>query len=439
MTLAYQAGASRDNDRATRVSLGEIGAPLYVIAWFVVQFEPFALLVPLPGSAASLLLPVLGVCVLCVAPARGVRRIPVSVPLVGLVLWMACSFLWTESLEFTFLLLRNELPALGLLWLLVGTMRPNVAAATLTCIFAGVGVWSLVTSLTLPMSSASVQGIGPEGLQEGWRGTFGHKNILGIFVVLGIGLLLAFEERPRWRPRLVLALVVVCVGTRSATAASGLAVIAVVHFWLTAIGRVRKARDRAFLRLLAIASVVAAGLLVVGILPLLVGVYGKDLTFSGRTEIWAATLEAIDDHPIRGYGIGGIWFNADSETTQALHGAIGFGASHAHNGALNLWLESGIVGLVLYILLVGRTLRLAARCLSAPRAAPYGRWAITTIVALLLMSLSEPLFRGPGLGVLVITWTVVARVANDQQRGRPIEQVEGAVPWWRLETVDSPG
>ena len=63
-------------------------------------------------------------------------------------------------------------------------------------------------------------------------------------------------------------------------------------FWLTTNGLVRTMRDRVVLEILAIASLVIAIAVVVGMLPVLVGIYGKNLTFSGRTEIWSASLNA---------------------------------------------------------------------------------------------------------------------------------------------------
>ena len=157
--------------------------------------------------------------------------------------------------------------------------------------------------------------------------------------------------------------------------------------------------------------------LVIGLLPLLVSVYGKDLTFSGRTEIWGASLDTALRRPIQGYGIGGVWFDVRSPVTMELHRKIGFGASHAHNGLLNLFLETGMVGVGLYLLVLLQTVRLSVRVLGdAPVNAAYGRWAITTIVAVQVMALSEPLYRGPLLGFAVVMWTVVARVEQDVHR-----------------------
>lgn len=64
-------------------------------------------------------------------------------------------------------------------------------------------------------------------------------------------------------------------------------------------------------------------------------ILGKDATFTGRTDIWAAAIADIVNHPL--FGCGGIEFVIVNEEVKAFH---------------SLWLsvahESGLVGLVLY-------------------------------------------------------------------------------------------
>lgn len=401
--------------------LGEFAGVCFLLLYLLVELEPFELLYPLPGAASSLLVPVGGLCALALSSNESVRTLPFSFVLVGLIAWLGATYLWAESTTFAFVILRNELPGLAILAAVAGTMRPRVIVTTLLGFFTIIGLWSAFSSLTLPDSRAAVLGVGPEaGLQEGWRGTFGHKNILGIFMVLALGLTLTMQQRRRRLPLAVL-FVAVIVGTRSATAAGGLVAVLVAFFWMTVIGGVHNTRDRVILKLMSVASLLTAIGVVVGLLPVLVGVYGKDLTFSGRTEIWAASLEAATQRPITGYGVGGIWFDVYAPTTRQLHQAIGFGASHAHNGALNLWLEAGLVGLGLYLLLTVQMIRFAIRALGTPSTAAYGRWAIITVAAVQLMALSEPLFRGAVLGITVVMWITLARIdrmARDGAQGQ---------------------
>lgn len=67
---------------------------------------------------------------------------------------------------------------------------------------------------------------------------------------------------------------------------------------------------------------------------------GKDLTFSGRTSIWIAGIAQFLQHPIIGYGV------------SASSGVVYFLGAYriAHNFWLQILLEGGIVGTILYFI-----------------------------------------------------------------------------------------
>jgi O-antigen ligase len=101
--------------------------------------------------------------------------------------------------------------------------------------------------------------------------------------------------------------------------------------------------------------------------------------------------------------------------TNALRRSIGFDAAHAHNGAIGLLLDAGIVGTALFAVVLGQAVVLVVHCLRRRETSDYGRWALLTVAALVLMSVSEPLFEGPDLGLLVIMIVVLLRVRNDER------------------------
>jgi len=137
-------------------------------------------------------------------------------------------------------------------------------------------------------------------------------------------------------------------GSLSSTGLSCSFVVLVVAAWLSAYLRQESHFSGAYLWLSGLGF---AGLLfaVTATLPTIVNLYGKDLTFSGRTNIWAATIPAIKANPIRGYGFGGVFFNHAIEPTVSIDRRAGFIAWHAHNSVLEMLLEGGLIGLVLYI------------------------------------------------------------------------------------------
>ena len=161
---------------------------------------------------------------------------------------------------------------------------------------------------------------------------------------------------------------------------------------------------------LALAGVLGV-LLVLGLLPVLLDLYDKDVTFSGRTFIWAASLDAIRDRPWLGYGMAGIWMDETNPVTADLHARIGFKAAHAHNGALDLTLQVGLVGLAAYTTLVWQALRGAVRAMAHRSTAAVGQWAVLVVSSLLLMSIAENVFLGPYLGLLAVVATVAGKAA----------------------------
>ncbi|MDQ3738159.1 MAG: O-antigen ligase family protein [Actinomycetota bacterium] len=399
-------------------SIVDLAAPAFVAIYVVLFFGPLALVFQPPGAVASVLFPVAGVVILALCPLDRVARIPISWAMASLVCWLMMSWFWTETEFSTEFQLRSQLPPLVILALVVGIMRPEVVVRTLVGTVVAVAVWTLGTSILLPMSRAAVLELGAAGnteAQQGLRGTFGHKNQMGIFMVFALCLVVAFV-RSRARPHLVVLCVGLIIGTRSATAGSGLFAVMFVGFWVAAISQQRTARERTLLGLISIMSAATAILLVVGVLPAILDIYQKDLTFSGRTYIWAETLESAAERPLHGYGFGGLWYDARSPTTADLWSRIGFPATHAHNGPIELTLQSGLVGLAFYLSLIVGVIALSLFCFGDSRRVPYGQWGVLTIVALLLMSVSEPLFTGAQTGLVAIMWTVLARTKNEALR-----------------------
>lgn len=84
--------------------------------------------------------------------------------------------------------------------------------------------------------------------------------------------------------------------------------------------------------------VLVIGLEIPALQYLVENVLGKDMTFTGRTPIWKKALELIAQNPIMGIGI------KDMDDLIQL-----IGHSHCHDYYLNLTMETGLVGLALWI------------------------------------------------------------------------------------------
>ena len=70
----------------------------------------------------------------------------------------------------------------------------------------------------------------------------------------------------------------------------------------------------------------------------------RDVTLTGRTDIWRLVFLQWLQHPILGYGLEGFWGSPDSNNVYlALHWTV----TSAHNGFLECLVELGAVGLFL--------------------------------------------------------------------------------------------
>lgn len=85
-----------------------------------------------------------------------------------------------------------------------------------------------------------------------------------------------------------------------------------------------------------------------GTLELVVGLLGRDITFTGRTDLWADLLrEPIN--PILGYGYKSFWL---SPGAAHMWDKYYYHPIQAHNGYLETYLDGGIIGLSLLLALI---------------------------------------------------------------------------------------
>ena len=222
---------------------------------------------------------------------------------------------------------------------------------------------------------------------------------------MGIVIVADTNKWTKW-PTL-LATAVMLVGSQSITGLTSAMVAVAAMTWLRAN---RKADDR----VMSIAVVVTTVIAVAGAfgaragLPIFLEATGKDPTFSGRTDIWAAVWGAIADRPVLGYGRGGLFFEPANDISIELWRQIGFRAPHGHNGVLDLTSQIGVVGLVLFGALFFSTFFAALR--SYRRDELFGTFVLVFLATLTVASLSEPVFLGPYLSLLAMLRVVTIRL-----------------------------
>jgi O-antigen ligase len=123
-----------------------------------------------------------------------------------------------------------------------------------------------------------------------------------------------------------------------------------------------------------------------------------------RLDFWKETWQIFQAHPITGVGLGNLGYYAAFVTA---------GYSSAHNIALGLLAEMGIVGFMLFVFLMAGTFRAFAQSLKIAQSdfEKHLVWgAFCSLIGALLHSLLEPNFEGVQFSVMV--WTIIGLVAK---------------------------
>ncbi len=213
--------------------------------------------------------------------------------------------------------------------------------------------------------------IGPDGAVTGMHS---HKNSAGqIALVSYLAWLVAavMNRDLRWRAIFLLGAVVwfgFLVLTQSKTSL-GIAVLAPFGMLITlqvlkTEGLVRIAFVAMLVGVAAVAWVLMLGAGLTGgeVAVLAVG----DLTFTGRTDLWEYLWNEIANHPARGFGYGSFWHTGFRYSPINFASGWVATAGQAHNGYLDLILQTGFIGLALALVAILRSIGLAIRLASRP-------------------------------------------------------------------------
>ncbi len=227
----------------------------------------------------------------------------------------------------------------------------NVLRPVLTLVLAG----SIVFVLLQP--SLAVHHETDAGIAGSWRGLTNHKNTLGM--VAGTALILWVHAGIARSLRLWvllpgLALSLIClIGSRSST--SLMTMLFAIPMMLALMRTPRGLQPYmpylvGLFALLLVVYALAVLRLVPGLEPLLEPISrltGKDLSFTGRSDIWAIIIDQVREHPWLGGGYGAYWTGPESNSPSVhFMYQLYFYPGSAHNGYLDVVNDLGTVGLL---------------------------------------------------------------------------------------------
>jgi exopolysaccharide production protein ExoQ len=313
----------------------------------------------------------------------------ISLPLMGYVGWAVASISWAVSFNQTFLVVRVLIPPVVAMSIVAAYLPRELFLRTLLRSMQFIVVLTIVGVIASP-SGRSVAVLEGVDISGGWRGYFGHKNVMSPAIVLAAVMNFAFEKDPRVRYGIFGLATLLMIGAQSVTGLAAFIFAILVWFWTGLISRGDQ-RARSIVRVATtLIGIVAVGLLL-SIVGSLLDAFGKDVTLSGRTTIWELSWPIIGRQPVQGYGLAGPYGDLTTQVGLQFLLQLKFYVQHAHNGVIDLLATLGIVGLVLVATLLVGSVRAAWAALD--RASDLSRWVIASILAIIFMGFSENMFN----------------------------------------------
>lgn len=250
------------------------------------------------------------------------------------------------------------------------------------------------------------------------QGIVGNSSLLAMAALLAaivFGVQLASRSVGRfWGWFWMLVAILTIAITQSATIVIALAVVAIVLAAVLVARRAHSPRSRT----LAYGGI-GIGIVVIAVIGFLLrgpilSVLGKSADFTGRGEIWKAVIGLAQQRPAFGWGWLGYWIPW-IPPFKGLARAGGVQVMHAHDAWLDVWLQVGIVGLVIFAALVLSTIvrswiMATDRIVTTPGTAGHLSWVavlpILMLTAQLVQSIAESRMLIEGGWMLLVLWAV---------------------------------
>jgi hypothetical protein len=266
------------------------------------------------------------------------------------------------------------------------------------------------------------------------QGIVGNSSLLGMAALIGLIVFVVQVLDHSVRRASGWAWVVVAVAliaiTRSATIFLGLAAVVIVAVAVLILRRAEAPRPRATAYAVIVVIVAAAATLAIVFHTQVLHLLGKSSDFTGRTDIWNAVIHLAQQRPAVGWGWVSYWVPWVAPFDHLIVKG-GVQVLHAHNAWLDVWLQLGIVGLVVFGAFVLSTLVRAwalavDRSITVPGVKGTYSWLallpLLVLVAQLIQSLAESRLIVEGGWMLLVIWATMtkwSRTVTTEPLGRP--------------------
>ncbi len=244
--------------------------------------------------------------------------------------------------------------------------------------------------------------------QGALNGLYIHRNVMGFVASVAFILVIAVRLEKQlkllatvfWAAAPLVALV--WAQSRTAWIATAFAVFVMMFVRIPRSAGAHRVRN--FLLFVAVAGACVSVLLFDQLSESAFGAIGRDASLTGRTDIWAEVIIALEDIWLAGIGWGIPWREGEPVTEQ-IWSRIGFQSGHAHNSYLDLVLQTGIIGLVLVVGLLVSALIRSIRTMNCPTNFD-ARITLAIMSTVVVRSLTESVYHLSFVGLLLGYWAV---------------------------------
>ncbi|MGK9148830.1 O-antigen ligase family protein [Plantibacter flavus] len=252
------------------------------------------------------------------------------------------------------------------------------------------------------------------------EGVFGSRSALGIAALLG---LVTFVVE--WRTRSVrhgltigsIALAVgLLLGTRSPSVALLAGALGVGTAVLYGLRQLRPEARRVW-QFVLLAVLVSGALTSYVLRAEVFRMFGLGAEIEQRYALWQETLQRLASNELNGWGWSGPWV-ADAIPFRLIDEALGRANPSALNAYLDVYLQLGLIGLVLFLVLAGLAL-VRTWMIAANRRSVVHVWAALIVVTLLASGAAESSLLSSGGWLLLVVCAVLGAGGLSWRRKLP--------------------
>ncbi|MGB6475021.1 MAG: O-antigen ligase family protein [Candidatus Sulfotelmatobacter sp.] len=341
-----------------------------------------------------------GIAVLFNRKRKTSALLAVSGPIVIFFLYCLISIAWSPIHGPAF---KRWIKAIGDLIMVLIVLTDGEPVAALGKLYSRVGFVLLPFSIALIRYTDLGRGYTPDGVPEN-TGVTTNKNTLGliVFIILlgalwNLRSLLLDKEAPNRGRRLVAQVTLLTFGvvllqmSHCATAVACF-ILGGGLMLLTTRPAIRSRPSRVYA--LCFIVVLAGGLgMLFGGDSAVSNALGRGNGLSGRTQIWAAVIAAADN-PVIGTGFESFWNVNVQKINRTLHSEGYWDMSNlvsAHNGYLEVYVDLGLVGVILIVLILVSGYQRAGKAFQ--RDPEFGSLMLAYVTTATFYSITEAGFR----------------------------------------------